>query len=423
MRVRSSKLLFSLSMLVILLLSLTSTALNAQDDDTPQGTPDEICENATPAEEPETREYEGAEEVLEEGVDYRAILCTDVGAIYVDLYETLTPITVNNFVFLSQNDYYNNTNFHRVLEDFMAQAGDPTNIGTGGPGYRFVDEYVGFLNFNRIGLLAMANTGQPITNGSQFFLTTSLPTHLNFAHTIFGDVLVGQDVVESIELRDPQSATDDGTALNTVVIITDPELVDAEVPEIPPATEEMAQEILDNLPDLGLPVDDNVTGIFSANEVVMMLAEDIRGDAETFLGANNHRYSVGVSHINEVCDLTNPPFMRVKYTLHTFTSFDDASNVIADDFLVDFITNGSEYAESEGEILTHPMYMIETTACNQDAMRVVTFWQRGRSVAVAEVLLPIDDAAEAESWLHQVIGIQVYEFLLTDLLTPEIRAD
>src|SRR5690606_7480411 len=131
-----------------------------------------------------------------------------------------------SFVFLSQNGYYNNTTFHRVIQDFMAQGGDPTAQGAGGPGYRFPDEFVGFLNFDRPGLLAMANTGQPVTNGSQFFITTSLPDYLNFRHTIFGEVLEGQDVVENIALRDPETATEPGTSLDTVVIVTDPQLVD-----------------------------------------------------------------------------------------------------------------------------------------------------------------------------------------------------
>lgn len=422
MKLRFSKSFFSLSLMLILMMLATSSALNAQDD-SPEGTPDEICANATPADDPENREFAAAEDVLEAGVDYRAILCTNVGAIYVDLYEEFTPITVNNFVFLSQNGYYNNTNFHRVIENFMAQAGDPTGTGSGGPGYRFIDEYVGFLNFNRSGLLAMANTGQPTTNGSQFFITTALPTHLNFAHTIFGDVLVGQDVVDNIELRDPQTATSDGTSLDTVVIITNPELVDAEIAEVVFATEEDAQTILDNLPDLGIPLDPNVTGVFSSDEVVTNLSDDIRGEAETLLGANNHLFSVSASHINDTCDLTNIPFMRVKYTLHTFTSTVDASNVIADEFLLDFITNGNDYTETVGVVLTNPIYLVESNACGSPAMRAITFWQRGRNIAVAEVILPVAEIATVEGWLYQVVGIQVYEFLFTDLLIPEIRGN
>ena len=139
------------------LLLLAAFAVSAQDAQTPT----ELCEQAVPAEGPATREFSTADWVLEEGVDYRAVLCTDAGPVYVDLFEAFTPITVNNFVFLAQNGYYNNTTFHRVIQDFMVQGGDPTGTGTGGPGYQFEDEFVGFLNFDRPGWLAMANANRP----------------------------------------------------------------------------------------------------------------------------------------------------------------------------------------------------------------------------------------------------------------------
>ncbi len=132
----------------------------------------DLCAAAS-KDEPATRSFDGPEQVLESGVDYRAIFCTQAGPVYVDLFEDYAPQTVNNFVFLAQNGYYNNTTFHRVIEDFMAQGGDPTGTGSGGPGYQFGDETPGFLVFDRPGLLAMANAG-PGTNGSQFFLTTAV---------------------------------------------------------------------------------------------------------------------------------------------------------------------------------------------------------------------------------------------------------
>src|SRR5688572_21079599 len=109
-------------MVLALWLILIVSFVTAQDDLT--GTPTEICEAAVPAAEPASREFTQAEDVLEVGVDYRAIMCTDAGAIYIDLLEDFSPATVNNFVFLAQNNYYNNTIFHRVIEDFMAQGGD-----------------------------------------------------------------------------------------------------------------------------------------------------------------------------------------------------------------------------------------------------------------------------------------------------------
>ena len=164
-------------------------------------TPAALCEAALPAAEPESREFAAPEQVLQAGVDYRAIFCTDAGPIYIDLFETLTPETVNNFVFLAQNGYYNNTTFHRVIESFMAQGGDPTGTGSGGPGYAFADEFVGFLNFDRPGLLAMANAG-PGTNGSQFFITHVVTDWLDGKHTVFGQVTQGQDVVNAVQQGD-----------------------------------------------------------------------------------------------------------------------------------------------------------------------------------------------------------------------------
>ena len=104
-------------------------------------TPGAICEQATQdLAEPESREFEAADDVLQDGVDYWAVICTSKGPIYLDLLEQESPMTVNNFVFLAQNNYFNNTTFHRVLPGFMAQGGDPTGTGGGGPGYEFGDE-------------------------------------------------------------------------------------------------------------------------------------------------------------------------------------------------------------------------------------------------------------------------------------------
>src|SRR5690606_10805026 len=120
----------------------------------------------------------------------------------VDLYEDMTPVTVNNFVFLALNRYYQGVPFHRVLEDFMAQTGDPTGTGSGGPGYQFEDEIVDDLVFDRAGLLAMANAG-PGTNGSQFFITFAPTPWLDGAHTIFGHLLAGEELLPQLARVDP----------------------------------------------------------------------------------------------------------------------------------------------------------------------------------------------------------------------------
>jgi peptidylprolyl isomerase/peptidyl-prolyl cis-trans isomerase B (cyclophilin B) len=149
---------------------------------------------------------------------YYATFKTEQGDIKVQLYADRTPQTVNNFVFLARDGFYDNTTFHRVLDGFMAQAGDPTGTGAGGPGYTFADEFGEGLVFDRPGLLAMANAG-PNTNGSQFFLTFAPTPHLNGRHTIFGEVVEGQDVLDKLTRRDPQqNPTTPGDALYRVVI-------------------------------------------------------------------------------------------------------------------------------------------------------------------------------------------------------------
>ena len=149
---------------------------------------------------------------------YYATLKTERGDIRVQLFADRAPVTVNNFVFLAREGFYNDTTFHRVLEAFMAQAGDPTGTGSGGPGYQFADEFYPGGDFDRPYLLAMANAG-PATNGSQFFITFIPTDWLNGLHTIFGEVIAGQEVVDSLTLRDPNSGTTEpGDTLFTVLI-------------------------------------------------------------------------------------------------------------------------------------------------------------------------------------------------------------
>lgn len=135
---------------------------------------------------------------LESSKDYTAVIQTNLGDITVDLYEGETPLTVNNFVFLSSENFYDGLTFHRVIGNFVLQGGDPRGDGTGGPGYTFEDEIVSSLTFKPF-VLAMANSG-PDSNGSQFFITTrnSSSSHLNGKHTIFGEVTGGFDVVDKI---------------------------------------------------------------------------------------------------------------------------------------------------------------------------------------------------------------------------------
>jgi peptidyl-prolyl cis-trans isomerase B (cyclophilin B) len=153
----------------------------------------------------------------------RAIIQTNHGPIHVELFPDDAPKTVNNFVKLSNDGFYDRIIFHRVIPDFMIQGGDPTGTGSGGPGYTFEDEF----NDRKVerGALAMANAG-PNTNGSQFFiLTTESAPWLDGKHTVFGRVTNGMEVVDTIsELpRDARDKPDDDAVIESVTISDDPE--------------------------------------------------------------------------------------------------------------------------------------------------------------------------------------------------------
>ncbi len=135
------------------------------------------------------------------GKNYAATFDTTRGTIVCDLFAVDAPLTVNNFVFLAREGFYDGTVFHRVIADFMVQGGDPMGTGTGGPGYKFRDETVGNPRKHQTGSLSMANAG-PNTNGSQFFITHLPTSHLDGKHTVFGQVTQGQEVVDAIKKGD-----------------------------------------------------------------------------------------------------------------------------------------------------------------------------------------------------------------------------
>jgi cyclophilin family peptidyl-prolyl cis-trans isomerase len=139
------------------------------------------------------------------------------GEFVIQLYPDKAPKTVNSFIFLACKGYFNGVTFHRVLEGFMAQGGDPTGTGMGGPGYEFVNEDSD-LTFDKDGVVAMANAGRD-TNGSQFFITFGPQEFLNGGYTIFGQVIEGMDAVNNITRRDPdQNPTFEGDAIETITI-------------------------------------------------------------------------------------------------------------------------------------------------------------------------------------------------------------
>lgn len=133
--------------------------------------------------------------------NYQVKLDTTRGEILLELYPEHAPKTVNNFVFLVQEEFYNGVTFHRVIENFMIQGGDPTGTGRGGPGYRFEDELAGNPLKHGTKVISMANAG-PDTNGSQFFITHLPQPHLDGKHTVFGKVIQGEDVVDAIRQGD-----------------------------------------------------------------------------------------------------------------------------------------------------------------------------------------------------------------------------
>jgi peptidyl-prolyl cis-trans isomerase B (cyclophilin B) len=132
---------------------------------------------------------------------YHVTIKTEKGTIELDLFPEHAPKTVNNFVFLARDGFYDGVSFHRVISDFMVQGGDPTGTGRGGPGYRFEDEFKGNPLRHERGVISMANAG-PGTNGSQFFITHGPQPHLDGRHTVFGKVTKGLDVVDAIEQGD-----------------------------------------------------------------------------------------------------------------------------------------------------------------------------------------------------------------------------
>lgn len=157
--------------------------------------------------------------VIDPSQDYEAVIATEKGDIRVRLFAGQAPLTVNNFVYLASEGFYDGVSFHRVIDEFMAQTGDPTGSGSGGPGYQFADEVDTDLLFDRPGLLAMANSG-PATNGSQFFITFVPTPHLNGLHTIFGEVIEGEAVLSEITRRDPQQSPDfEGDLIEHIQIV------------------------------------------------------------------------------------------------------------------------------------------------------------------------------------------------------------
>ncbi|MFC1967089.1 peptidylprolyl isomerase [Chloroflexota bacterium] len=153
--------------------------------------------------------------MIDSGKSYTATMVTEKGDLVLELFAGDVPNTVNNFVFLAREGFYDGTTFHRVIPGFMAQGGDPTGTGRGGPGYRFADEFTGHTH--EAGVISMANAG-PNTNGSQFFITYTATPHLDGKHSVFGRLIEGMDVLEKLTPGDPSSPQFEGTRIIRITI-------------------------------------------------------------------------------------------------------------------------------------------------------------------------------------------------------------
>ena len=179
---------------VLLLAALFSTSCACGEPKPKAGEP------KPKTEEPKPKTYSSPPEMtIDTSKQYTATIETEKGNIVLELFASDVPVTVNNFVFLAREGFYDGTTFHRVIPDFMAQAGDPTGTGTGTPGYRFVDEFTDHTHI--AGALSMANSG-PNSNGSQFFITYEPQHHLDGKHSVFGQLTEGMGVLKRLENGD-----------------------------------------------------------------------------------------------------------------------------------------------------------------------------------------------------------------------------
>ncbi|MCU0497347.1 MAG: peptidylprolyl isomerase [Anaerolineae bacterium] len=368
------------------------------------------------------------EQVLQPNIDYRAIFCTDSGAVYIDLYESVAPSTVNNFVFLAQNGYYNNTIFHRVIPNFMAQGGDPTGTGSGGPGYQFADEYPWFVTFDRPGLLAMANSG-PNTNGSQFFITTVPTPHLNYApvggalrgHTIFGAVLQGQENVSAFLVRDPQDPAQQNnptTQLQTVLIVTDPRTV--ETTFMPAATIDPSL-IINSLQELEAQANEDfgveVSPLLAAEETANAAPEAFRSSLLTGLQSFNFSQGAFVRVNNTNCNLAFN-YTSTSYRLYGFTSANDARAALTDG-LFTRLAEAEGLTQSTETALGVPVFTADVQACNVNARTGRIYVQRGRYVGAMEITIPADVPFTLTDALEQLTS-RIFETTLAPVLVPEL---
>jgi len=391
-------------------------------------TPEEICAAAiADVQEPDVREFEAAEDVLEDGADYWAVMCTEAGPIYLDLYEDEAPKTVNNFVFLASEGFYNNTTFHRVLPGFMAQGGDPTGTGSGGPGYTFEDETDNGLVFDAFGLLAMANGG-PNTNGSQFFITYAPTPWLDGNHTIFGRVFEGINHAELLIPRDPQRAPAyEGATLHTVVIVDDPVSVDA-TPDAPPAIDHF-QALLELVLPMALSqqfaLDTGRSGVTDLEAEVAWWDALGTGLGDFLTPYLAEQAFVGTASVvmnlaecpDNAADL---PIWMIATYISEFTSAEAAESVVFDDTRAEALEDAGAFTGHEDPAdIPGRVYWggaVTGTACSDSGQVYRLEVPYGRYVLAVE--LAVDDAfvtPETDPSSTQYLGFVLQDFLFNSV--------
>lgn len=212
-----SKLIVFAVFVVLAIILISRTELPSSDETA--GHMNEVLAETFPAAPSGQRQYNAPPPMqIDPAKTYVATIVTPRGNIQVRLLPDIAPQTVNNFVFLAREGFYNGVTWHRVIEGFMAQAGDPTGTGMGGPGYTIPAEFTSKIRFDRPGLLAMARSSDPDSGGSQFFITTGPARWLDNQYTIFGEVIEGQEIVDGIPPRDPETAVEPGERILMISI-------------------------------------------------------------------------------------------------------------------------------------------------------------------------------------------------------------